>query len=194
MKKMLYFLTFTSGAIIGVIASWKYFENKYKKIADEEIESVMEVFSKEKETKSESEKEKPNDISAEEKETLNKTREEYVNMAIEYDSRIGTDEDAGYVEEQNITQLDAPSDDIQVISPDDFGEIEDYEKITLTYSADDVLTDDNDHIIYDIDNTVSEEALTTFGEYEDDAVHVVNHRLKCYYEILRDLDNYTPDL
>ena len=46
-------------------------------------------------------------------------------MAITYDSRTGTDEDAGYVEEQNPTQLDTPSDDIQVISPDDFGEIED---------------------------------------------------------------------
>ena len=39
-------LIFTAGVAIGVAASWKFFENKYKKIAQEEIDSVKEVFSR----------------------------------------------------------------------------------------------------------------------------------------------------
>ena len=79
----------------------------------------------------------------------------------------------------------------KIIPPEDFGENEDYETISLIYYEDEVLTDDMDEPIDDIENTVGLGYDTHFGEYEDDTVYVVNDRLKCYYEICRDYGNYS---
>lgn len=78
-----------------------------------------------------------------------------------------------------------------VISPEEFGEFEEYEKISLTYYADKVLADENDEEVDDVDEIVGEESLNHFGEYEDDSVFVRNDRLKCDYEILLDQRNYS---
>ena len=78
-----------------------------------------------------------------------------------------------------------------VISPEEFGEFEEYEKISLTYYADEVLADENDEEVDDVDEIVGEESLNHFGEYEDDSVFVRNDRLKCDYEILLDQRNYS---
>lgn len=77
-----------------------------------------------------------------------------------------------------------------VIPPEDFGEFEDYEKISLTYYSDGVLTDENDEIMDDVEDSVGEDSLNHFGEYEDDSVFVRNDRKKCDYEILLDLRKY----
>lgn len=78
-----------------------------------------------------------------------------------------------------------------VISPEEFSDIWEYDTISLTYYADNVLTDDEDEVMEDIEGTVGADSLERFGEYEDDAVYVRNDRLKCYYEILKDLRNYS---
>ena len=80
-----------------------------------------------------------------------------------------------------------------VISPEEFGEMEDegYETISLIYYADKVLTDDDNELVEDVENTVGTESLTHFGEYEDDSVFVRNDRLKADYEILLDTRNYS---
>ena len=83
--------------------------------------------------------------------------------------------------------MDKPYD----ISPDEFGEFDDYEKISLTYYKDQILADDGDEPIEDIDEVVGSESLNCFGEYEDDAVFVRNDRLKCDYEILLDHRKYS---
>jgi hypothetical protein len=77
-----------------------------------------------------------------------------------------------------------------VISPEDFGEIEDYDQRTLFYYEDGVLTDDEDNPIEDVDGVVGRGSLTHFGEYEDDSVHVRNERLRIDYEILREPNTY----
>ena len=77
-----------------------------------------------------------------------------------------------------------------VISPDDFGEEDDYEIESLNYYADGVLTDDWDNIIGNVDDIVGEESLEHFGEYETDTVFVRNDRLRTYFEVMRDLRRY----
>jgi hypothetical protein len=77
-----------------------------------------------------------------------------------------------------------------VISPDEFGEIDGYAEITLTYYADGYLTDDQDELVEDVDGTVGYKSLEHFGDYEDDAVHVRNDNLKADYEILLDVRDY----
>lgn len=73
----------------------------------------------------------------------------------------------------------------EVIDPNEYGEYADYDQVTLYYYADDVLADDMDNAVEDVEDIVGSYALTTFGQYEDDAVHVRNDRKRCYYEILR---------
>lgn len=76
-----------------------------------------------------------------------------------------------------------------VISPDEFGECLEYEQITLTYYADDVLADDRDEIVDR--RVVGLDALSHIGDYEPDAVHIRNDILKTEYEILVDHRKYS---
>ncbi len=63
-----------------------------------------------------------------------------------------------------------------VISSDEFEAFYDYEKISLTYYADQFLADDDDELVDDIEETSDSNRLTLW-EYEDDSVFVRNDRL-----------------
>ena len=79
-----------------------------------------------------------------------------------------------------------------VISPYDFGDLDEYAQIELTYyEGDDILEDDEYNIITDRDELIGPKALFTFGEYEDDAVFVRNERLRTDFQILKDYRSYT---
>lgn len=182
------FIMFILGAAVGSIVTWRYVEKKYEQIAQDEIDSVKEVFSKrEKDFTEETEvvdarikadnaKEKPSVV-----EYAARLREQgYTNY-----SDIGT-EDEEEVKKESMT-VDKP----YVIAPEDFGEFDDYEKISLTYYADQILADDNDELVNDVEDVVGFDSLNSFGEYEDDSVFVRNDRLKCDYEILLDQRKYS---
>lgn len=77
-----------------------------------------------------------------------------------------------------------------VISPDDFGEMDGYEKISLTYFADGVLADEDNEPVDDIEEIVGD-GLSHFGDYEEDSVFVRNDAKKCDYEILRDMREFS---
>ena len=77
-----------------------------------------------------------------------------------------------------------------VISPYDFGELDGYNQIELTYYADGTLEDDEGNIITDVDELVGQDSLFTFGEYEEDAVFVRNERLETDFQILKDYRTY----
>ena len=79
-----------------------------------------------------------------------------------------------------------------VIPPEDFGDDPDYKTVSLTYYADKVLTDEDNHVINPgrIDDLIGEDSLTHFGEYEEDSVFVRNEKRKTDYEILLDMSNY----
>lgn len=149
---------FAAGAIIGSLATMKYAEKKYSAIAEEEITSVREVYSK----KSKVENTEKND------------REAMAEII----------QNQGYA---NYSKKEEESKSVKkpyVITPEEFGE--DYETESLVYYADGVLADYYDDPIDDIDECVGEDALSHFGEYEDDCVYVRNDEKKIDYEILRD--------
>ena len=77
-----------------------------------------------------------------------------------------------------------------MISPEEFGEFEEYEKISLTYYSNNILADENNEVIEDVEETIGVDSLTHFGEYEDDSVFVRNDARKCDYEILLDQRSY----
>lgn len=98
-------------------------------------------------------------------------------------------------EEVPITKDNAP--DPMVISEDLYfndNEYSNYVSETLIYyEGDDTLADEKDSVIYDIDNVVGTEALTSFGSMttDKDTVFVINHKMKIKYEIVRDEGKYT---
>lgn len=163
---------FIAGAAIGSTVTWKLVKNKYEQIANEEIASVKEHFSKKAESKveptKESEEPELETFSAEEV-------EEYLTLTNEYAKN--SEKGEGIV---------ASGGDPYVITPEEFGEMDGYETKSLTYYACKTLEDENYEIITNIDELIGKESLTHFGEYEDDCVHVRNDRLRIDFEILMD--------
>lgn len=186
---------FAGGAIIGSAVTYGLLKTKYEKIAQEEIDSVKELYSKKYAEKAEPEieeiEEEPSMTVSEIKEQVEKLQSEKSNMdVIEYAKKLSENE---YLNDENekeekIMDYNVP----QVISPDEFCENPDYDVVSLTYYADDVITDEDDIPIQDedIDDMIGYESLTSFGRYEDDSVFVRNDEYETYYEILRDLRNY----
>ena len=169
---------FVAGAVAGSLATWKYVETKYKKIAQEEIDSVKEAFSRTDDTDEKKKAEESGDESKEDPEPRRVERVKYTELV----------SSLGYSDQEGGTPMVGA---IRVIPPHDFGNADGYEIETLTYYADGVLTDDWDHPIEDIDGYVGEDFHTHFGEYEEDAVHIRNDFLKKDFEILKDLANFS---
>lgn len=73
------------------------------------------------------------------------------------------------------------------ISPDQFVNEEPYyDKISLEYFDDGILANAiSEEIIEDINAVIGNEALTKFGEYEEDVVYVRNERRSTDYEVIR---------
>ncbi len=167
---------FVFGAGVGSAFTWRFVKKKYEDIANEEISSVKEVYS-EQCKKCCVQRTDPDPFS---KKSLKEdpVRNNYNNII--KNNNYSNDEPVVY---------EGPV----VISPDDFGEIDDYECISLTYYADDVLVDELGEELDEeyISTRLGKTALSSFGEYEDDSVFVRNDALHRYYEILRDIRNYS---
>lgn len=174
-------LIFTAGAAIGSVVTWKLLKTKYEQLADEEIESVKEVYAKkEAERKAEAEPTEPDDSIV----TIENEKPDIYEYANKY--RVIVYENDYITTEGGVMEMDKPF----VISPYEFGE-SDYDTVSLSYYADGVLTDDMDNPIEDVEGMVGSESFTHFGEFEDDSVFVRNHNHKTDYEILRDPRNFS---
>lgn len=181
-----YFASFLFGTAVGVAVSWKILKTKYEQIAQEEIDSVKEVFSKRNKETAEFLNDAAKTLS-EIKEEIDEEPSEKSEGIIDYS---GMCRDFGYISENKEKKGgDYMNDYPYVISPDEFDEIG-YNTVSLTYYADGVLTDECNDPIEDVDETIGEDSLNHFGEYEDDSVFVRNDALRTDYEILRDLRNY----
>ena len=180
-------LCFVAGAAIGSVVTWKLIEKKYKDLADEEIESVIETFKNRKPriTKDEVKEtvEKVINKFKEPKETVEDivTAEGY---SIENEEEIDEDDESNYtVDVDPGVEVIVP----YVITPEQFGEYNEYGTKTLTYYADNVLTDEIDNPITSDEMTtmIGPDALDHFGEYEDDSVYIRDEMNEMDYEILK---------
>lgn len=199
-------LVFAVGAAVGSAVTWKVLKTKYERIAQEEIDSTKEAFFgmlamqqeetdnadvEDEDLEDDAEdgdlEEHPERINWSDFEDLDEgedyepdeeDREKYARLVDTYTNEKGGAEDVAK--------------DPYVISPYDFGELDDYNQIELTYyEGDDTLEDDEYNIITDRDELIGPKALYTFGEYEDDSVFVRNERLRTDFQILKDYRKYT---
>lgn len=193
MGKVLYF---AGGLLFGGFtgfASAKYLlKEKYRRKSDEDIASVKETYRK---VLSEMKADEPVEA-AEEKRAepvvlsaarvnADRAREKGdVSQYMHYAKMYGG-------EEKQIGKT-SPT----IITPEEFGEKEGYEQVSLTWYADEVLADMDDHRLDDaeIEQKVGHDAMEHFGEYENDSVFIRNDELKCDYEILMDHRKYADVL
>lgn len=158
--------SFVAGAAIGSVTTYFIVKDKFEKLAQTEIDSVKEAFSR-----------------------LHADKKEYETIAAMYKEPISNAQFVCETEDYSDkeTEIDAP----YVISPDEVDEFGDYETIELIYYADGILADDGNEIIDDVEGTVGEDSLERFGEYEPDSVYVRNDKRKCDYVILLDERRYS---
>ena len=168
-------IMFAAGAAIGSAVTWTFVKTKYEKIAQEEIESVREMYAKKMVRESAIIEDEPvvnvDDVPVE--------RSEYGRII----------EDAGYCGEDDGEE----EDDVvgpYVIPPDDFDEAG-YNTVSLYYYDNGVLENMfTKEIIDNVNELIGSDSLTHFGEYEEDSVFVRNDRLRTDFEILKVSGNY----
>lgn len=163
MKNVVFFIT---GATIGSVITFKIVEKKYKKLADEEIASVVETFknkNKKKKTKEEI------------KETVSNILDTNQNNKME-----------NIIEKNNYSSKELIENIPYVIKPEQYGENNEYGTKSLTYYADEILADEIDNPITDnLELMLGPDPLSHFGEYEDDSVYIRDDKNGIDYEILK---------
>lgn len=196
------FIIFAAGAGIGSVVTWQLVKGHYNKIANEEIADVKAWYARKYGEKSESKKAKTAGEAFYEglKDGMKKPVSEsdirnltaqlqgmgYVNYSNTGDEPVKKTEKIE--EEKKVDDVERP----YVIDPKYFDEYDDYNAINLTLYADGVLVDDStNEPVEDVDETVGLDNLNHIGEYEEDAVHVRNDKLRCDYEILCDAKRYS---
>ena len=169
-NKVVAIAAFAIGVVVGAAATWKFAKTKYEKIADEEIESVKEVFSRKIKDQAQNNMSDLKDIVHE----------------LNYDSKKEQKNEEG----EPVPEI---PDDIYYISPDELGDYDQRPVVSLMYFADGVLATDDDEAIdeEDIPDFVPSDFADHFGEYEDDSVFVRDDLIKTDYEILLDSRNFS---
>lgn len=189
-------IIFAMGAVIGSLAAWKLTKTKYEKIMIEEEQSLREYYNKKVKviedtaTDLHDSYQRREDALRKQLEEKTEKEPEIVQDMNESDNKVFFDRYTEILKSYTPSPEephpdDGTNDKPYVVSPDEFGEADGYDIITLNYYADGVVADDWNDPIEDIGATIGEDFASHYGEYEEDVVYVRNDRLKVEYEILR---------
>lgn len=167
--------SFAVGCGSGAVAAWIALKSKYQKYAEDEIAEMREHYAKKKES---TEKEEAEAEEKDENVPFEATPEEWEL----YSSLVAPYHDKP-IEER---EASVP----RIVPEEEFGELEDYSIVCLTYFADGVLGDEFNEPFEDPEGTVGEDALRVMESGADDLVFVCNDRIACYFEIAADVRRY----
>ena len=181
-------LAFTVGVAAGASVTYILIKKYFKKIADDEIDTMREYFQNKRAEKTDALEEEPDE--AEVKETRDEHKEDKPNIREKKKKKKKENytsySDTAADKKKEVDDVEKP----YVITPEEFGEL-DYSTISLTYYSDGVLTYESDELVEDVDDIVGADFAEHFGEYEDDSVFIRNDRMKTDFEILVDKRNYS---
>lgn len=163
-KQTINYSLFVVGCIIGCIATRAYLSKKYGQEIDRMEEEYLTLV------------DTATDCVVERQQIIDKQNQQLVRT---YPKDIPDDEASGKP---------------YTIQPEQFGEEDEYDAITLTYYKDGILADDNDALVENIDFVVGAELLDEFDDDSDGSMFVRNDTLKCDYEILADYRTYNEAL
>lgn len=177
------FVVFAFGAAVGSVVTWKLIETKYKRIADEEIESVREVYAKvygDSPEESEDEDEEDQKIFDDLVKDLGYSSEEEKKEEPKKEKK----ESEGEEDEDDMLSP-------YVIEEEDFDD-NGYETESLYYYDDGVLIYSiTEEVIDDIDGLVGKDSIEQLLESGEDYIYVRNDELGIDFEILRDRRNFS---
>lgn len=191
---------FLVGLVIGSVLTYHGLKNKVEAEIDEEVNKVKEFYKDQLEKKQAEYFEKEEYLKskaavAEDKgsvvskiinlKNVEKFEEKQNDETDDEDGSEETTTGAFEIFEDNIIAQDKPF----VIEEDRVGEYISYDLISLIYFSDGVLTDDWEVPVENPDETVGKEYVEYF-ETGEDVVYVRNDKLKCDFEITRDLRTY----
>lgn len=202
------FISFLGGAALSGLAVWKILDKKYKDRSDEEIASVKEHFTvpkspdtgvfkelKEKHARQKEEAERRSSLAEEAKHKPNiieytKTLKE--NGYVDYSTVDPKKDEAksGRYPWDKSEEEKADDKKPHVIEPEYYGENEEYDQVSMTLYADGILAYDDGDVIVEDEERLIGDALEHMGEFEDDAIHVIDKEKGIYYEILADERKY----
>ena len=191
---------FLVGLVVGSVLTYHGLKNKVEAEIDEEVTKLKEFYKDqlEKQQAEYFEKEEYLKSKAAVAEDKGSVVSKIINLKnvekFEEKQNDETEDEAGSEEtttsafeilEDNIIAQDKPF----VIEEDRVGEYISYYLISLIYFSDGVLTDDWEVPVENPDETVGKEYVEYF-ETGEDVVYVRNDKLKCDFEITRDLRTY----
>lgn len=206
-------IIFAAGAAVGSVVTWKLVKTKYEQIAQEEIESVREVYSGPQDAGDPNgDTGDPNgDTESDNDEESDRSDDRAAYSKIVNESGYGKDvnyhnfrpalDDSDYYGESDWPDDKDENDDEEeddgdmhepyIIPPEEFDE-NGYETVTLYHFTDGVLADAySNEVLENPTEVVGDEFTTHYGEYEPDSVYVRNDALKTDYEILRDTRRFS---
>jgi len=178
---------FCSGVIIGGFSTYFITKNKIKQkyadLADEEINSVINFYNEkivefngnvsdaqDAEIPVENEMPKMNSLIQ---------KERYIQGSDELYSDLKTDNTVGYP---------------YLIEPDDFGDMDGYSVVSMSYYNNGILVEDMTQVRADIEETIGTESLKHFGDpsygYEEGIIYVRNERFKTDFEVTIVADDF----
>lgn len=187
MKKVLIFL---AGAIVGGGAGFVAHKYLDKRDNEKEISELREYYDetiikmqKELDEYHEAAKKAVEEISKKAK--AEKKKETDKNKAEEIV------EENNYISAPKKKSSKKKEPDIFVIEPNDFRELNGFEKVTLTYfEEEDIFIDEDGNVVDGAVDFVGSENLNSFGQFEEKVLYVRNKKLSCDYEILQELRDY----
>lgn len=183
---------FAAGLGIGFFAGKKFYQEKYRKMADEDIASVNEMTTRrinemkqaimdvdaEEENVGISTTEDIEDISDEELKTNERIVMQY-NKAVKKEGEV-----------ESIRQKPTKA-MIYVISEEEYMEEGDYDKVSLEYfEGDKTLVDDRDIPVDDPDAIIGEGTLDDFVISDDAEMYVRNDNISIDYELTKSEGSY----
>lgn len=191
MNKLKALAIFTLGVAVGTMATYKFLKRRYEMLLNEnedtsEDDDIFdnENFNDRKEEETNKEKAYKN---------MNKPSiSEYIKKDDEDEDEDEEDMDnyVNLIDDEEYKKRDEP----YIISPDDIGERELYDIISLKLYENGVLTDDFDEPVIDVESTVGLDYVNHFGEYnQPDMVVVRNDRLMADFEICKVIGDFILD-
>ena len=173
---------FIFGAAAGAVGAWCLCKTKYERIAQEEIDSVKEVFSEKMKHTEEKAKESgaPANIFDQDSEAMKSFRNTY-------------GYEPSFKKPDNLLKVQDDRPRPYIVTPDEYGDQDGYELIGLVYYRDHILvTSVDNEIVEDVDDIIGFESLNHFGENADypDQIFVRNDEHQCDYEVERDPRTY----
>lgn len=184
------FVAFVLGLGAGIAGTWFYLNKKYEERLAEETDSIIKAFRNDDEPEEET--------SEDDKKTNKMVEDSSIDNVKEFSRQIKAYKNYSApdsIEAESIDPMDYENEEEpKIITYDEFGEFDDYDKVSLTfYAYDKILCDENDEPLKNPRQYVGDDWKDEF-ENGESVVLVRNFTYKIDYEITRADFSYIDDV